>query len=139
MTSAKTILFWMFIVLLTVVLWRMITAPKSSAGAEQATYSDFMNQVDRNNVREVTIYAAQNSYEVEGAWREPDRRFRLTIIKESASELIKELREKGVPISMQEVTRADWINFLLTAAPLFLLVMFWIVMMRQMQAKQKNQ
>ena len=37
-------------------------------------------------------------------------------------------------INVKEVTRADWVNFLLTAAPLFLLVGFWIIMMRQMQA-----
>ncbi len=30
--------------------------------------------------------------------------------------------------------RADWVTFLLNAAPLFLLVAFWIFMMRQMQA-----
>ena len=37
-------------------------------------------------------------------------------------------------INVKEVTRADWVNLLLTAAPLLLLVGFWIVMMRQMQA-----
>ena len=35
---------------------------------------------------------------------------------------------------MKEVNRADWVTFLLNAAPLFLLVAFWIFMMRQMQA-----
>jgi cell division protease FtsH len=138
MNSPKTILFWMFIILVGVVFWRMVANPRSS-DAERPTFSDFMKQVDQDNVRDITIYPAQNSYDVEGEWREPSRRFRLTIIKESASDLIKELREKGVPINVQELSRPDWINFLLTAAPLFLLVGFWIIMMRQMQAKGKNQ
>ena len=54
--------------------------------------------------------------------------------RKSAPDLTKELRDKGVLINVKEVTRADWVNFLLTAAPLFLLVGFWIFMMRQMQA-----
>jgi ATP-dependent Zn protease len=128
----------MFVVLLAVVLWRMATTQRPR-DAEHPTYSEFMDQVDRNNVREVTIYPSTTSYDVEGEWREPPKKVRVTIIKESASELIKALRDKGVPIRVEEVSRPDWINFLLTAAPLFLLVGFWMVMMRQMQAKRKDQ
>src|SRR5487761_1870716 len=102
----------MFIVLLCVVLWRMVSASGQSARQEEPSYSEFMSQVDRGNVKEVTLYLSPNSYEIEGEWREPAKKFRVTIVKEG--------------------TRADWINFLLTAAPLFLLVGFWIVMMRQM-------
>jgi cell division protease FtsH len=133
-STAKTILFWMFIVLLCVVLWRMVSASGQSAREEEPSYSDFMAQVDRGNVREVTLYLSPNSYDVEGEWREPAKKFRVTVFKESAPDLTKELRDKGVLINVKEVTRADWVNFLLTAAPIFLLVGFWIIMMRQMQA-----
>src|ERR1700680_541307 len=133
-STAKTILFWMFIILLCVVLWRMVSASGQSARQEEPSYSEFMSQVDRGNVKEVTLYLSPNSYEIEGEWREPAKKFRVTVFKESAPDLTKELRDKGVLINVKEVTRADWINFLLTAAPLFLLVGFWIVMMRQMQA-----
>src|SRR5579884_4272750 len=124
----------MCIILLCVVLWRMVSASGQSARQEEPSYSEFMSQVDRGNVKEVTLYLSPNSYEIEGGWREPAKKFRVTIFKEAAPDLTKELRDKGVLINVKEVTRADWINFLLTAAPLFLLVGFWIVMMRQMQA-----
>src|ERR1700726_4848939 len=124
----------MFIILLCVVLWRMVSASGQSARQEEPSYSEFMSQVDRGNVKEVTLYLSPNSYEIEGEWREPAKKFRVTLFKEVAPDLTKELRDKGVLINVKEVTRADWINFLLTAAPLFLLVAFWIVMMRQMQA-----
>src|SRR5580700_4014696 len=124
----------MFIVLLCVVLWRMVSQSGQSARQEEPSYSEFMSQVDRGNVKEVTIYLSPNSYEIEGEWREPVKKFRVTLFKEAAPDLTKELRDKGVLINVKEVTRADWINFLLTAAPLFLLVGFWIIMMRQMQA-----
>src|ERR1700751_1295955 len=124
----------MFIILLCVVLWRMVSASGQSARQEEPSYSEFMRQVDRGNVKEVTLYLSPNSYEIEGEWREPAKKFRVTLFKEAAPDLTKELRDKGVLINVKEVTRADWINFLLTAAPIFLLVGFWIIMMRQMQA-----
>src|SRR5260370_18728415 len=128
----------MFIILLCVVLWRMVSQSGQTAREEEPSYSEFMSQVDRGNVKEVTLYLSPNSYEIEGEWREPVKKFRVTLFKEAAPDLTKELRDKGVLINVKEVTRADWINFLLTAAPLFLLVGFWIVMMRQMQAGGKK-
>ncbi len=133
-STAKTILFWMFIILLGVVLWKMVSAGGQSAREQEPTYGEFMAQVDRGNVKEVTIYLSPNSYEVQGELREPVSKFRVTIFKESAPDLAKQLRDKGVRINVKEVTRGDWITFLLNAAPLFLLVGFWIFMMRQMQA-----
>jgi cell division protease FtsH len=93
-----------------------------------------MAQVERGNVKEVTLYLSPTSYEIEGEWREPSKKFRTTIFKESAPDLAKTLRDKQVLINVKEVNRADWVTFLLNAAPLFLLVAFWIFMMRQMQA-----
>jgi cell division protease FtsH len=105
-----------------------------SAREEEPSYSEFMAQVDRGNVKEVTLYLSPTSYEIEGEWREPSKKFRTTIFKESAPDLAKTLRDKQVLINVKEVNRADWVTFLLNAAPLFLLVAFWIFMMRQMQA-----
>ena len=70
-STAKTILFWMFIIMLCVVLWRMVSASGQSAREEEPSYSEFMAQVDRGNVKEVTLYLSPNSYEIEGEWREP--------------------------------------------------------------------
>ena len=106
----------MFIVLLCVVLWRMVSASGQSAREEEPSYSDFMAQVERGNVREVTLYLSPNSYDVEGEWRDPAKKFRVTVFKESAPDLTKELRDKGVLINVKEVTRADWVNFLLTGS-----------------------
>ncbi|HVA93364.1 MAG TPA: ATP-dependent zinc metalloprotease FtsH [Candidatus Dormibacteraeota bacterium] len=127
-------MFWLFIIMLGVLLWTLVSKSGQSAREEQPSYSEFMAQVDRGNVKEVTMYLSPNSYDVEGEWREPDKKFRTTIFKESAPDLTKELRDKQVLINVKEVSRADWVTFLLNAAPLFLLVAFWIFMMRQMQA-----
>jgi cell division protease FtsH len=127
-------MFWLFIVMLAVLLWTLVSKSGQSAREEEPSYSEFMAQVDRGNVKEVTLYLSPTSYEIEGEWREPSKKFRTTIFKESAPDLAKTLRDKQVLINVKEVNRADWVTFLLNAAPLFLLVAFWIFMMRQMQA-----
>jgi cell division protease FtsH len=132
-SKAKTTLFWMFIILLCVVLWRMMAASRQSTQQEEPSYTEFMNQVSRGNVKEVTLYLSQNSYEIKGQWREPARNFRVTIFKEAAPGLTQQLEDKGVLINVKEVSSTDWMDFLLYSAPLLLLIVFWIVMMRQMQ------
>jgi len=127
-------MFWLFIIMLGVLLWTLVSKSGQSAREEEPSYSEFMAQVERGNVKEVTLYLSPNSYEVEGEWREPSKKFRTTIFKESAPDLATTPREKQVLINVKEVNRADWVTFLLNAAPLFLLVAFWIFMMRQMQA-----
>src|SRR6204780_1515468 len=127
-------MFWLFIIMLGVLLWTLVSKSGQAAREEEPSYSEFMSQVDRGNVKEVTVYLSPNSYEIEGELREPAKKFRTTVFKESAPDLTKELRDKGVLINVKEVTRADWVNLLLTAAPLLLLAVFWVVMMRQMQA-----
>ena len=133
-STLKTVMFWLFIIMLAVLLWTLVSKSGQSAREEEPSYSEFMAQVDRGNVKEVTMYLSPTSYEIEGEWREPSKKFRTTIFKESAPDLAKTLRDKQVLINVKEVNRADWVTFLLNAAPLFLLVAFWIFMMRQMQA-----
>jgi cell division protease FtsH len=133
-STLKTVMFWLFIIMLAVLLWTLVSKSGQSAREEEPSYSEFMAQVDRGNVKEVTLYLSPTSYEIEGEWREPSKKFRTTIFKETAPDLTKTLRDKQVLINVKEVNRADWVTFLLNAAPLFLLVAFWIFMMRQMQA-----
>jgi cell division protease FtsH len=133
-STLKTVMFWLFIIMLVVLLWTLVSKSGQSTREEEPSYSQFMAEVDRGNVKEVTLYLSPTSYEIEGEWREPSKKFRTTIFKESAPDLAKTLRDKNVLISVKEVNRADWVTFLLNAAPLFLLVAFWIFMMRQMQA-----
>ncbi len=133
-STLKTIMFWLFIIMLGVLLWTLVSKSGQSTREKEPSYSEFMAEVDRGNVKEVTMYLSPTSYEVEGEKREPAEKFRVTIFKESAPDLAKTLRDKQVLINVKEVNRADWVSVLFSAAPVLLLVAFWIFMMRQMQA-----
>ncbi len=122
-------------ILLAVFLWKMASSGSQTAREQEPSYTDFLAQIQRGNVSEVTIYLSQISADVQGEYREPSgTKFRVTVPKETLSDLTKMLEDKNVRANIKEVTRADWLNFLLTAGPLVLIVVFWILMMRQMQA-----
>ncbi len=121
-------------ILLAVVLWKMASTGGQSAREQELNYTDFVGDLQKGSIKEVTIYLSQISAEIQGEKREPNSKFRVTIPRESIPDLTKQLQDKGVTIHVKEVTRGDWLTFLLNAAPLFLLVGFWIFMMRQMQA-----
>jgi cell division protease FtsH len=133
-STLKTIMFWLFIIMLGVLLWTLVSKSGQSTREKEPSYSEFMAEVERGNVKDVELYLSPNSYEVEGEKREPAEKFRVTIFKESAPDLVKTLRDKNVLINVKEVNRADWVSVLFSAAPVLLLVAFWIFMMRQMQA-----
>src|SRR5712672_2555076 len=128
-------LFWISIVFLGVMLWRLVSANGQTAREEDPSYSEFMAKVDNGEVKEVTMYLSPNSYELQGEYvRPPNRKFHVTIFKEAAPDLTKQLKDKAVMIKVNEVRSGDWVLILLNAAPLILLVGFCLFLMRQMQA-----
>jgi cell division protease FtsH len=134
-STAKTILFWLSIVLLGVMLWRLVSANGQAAREDTPSYSEFMAHVEQGDVKEVTMYLAPNSYEIQGEYVKPaNKKFRTTIFKEDAPNLTKQLRDKQVAINVKEVRSGDWLIILLNALPLLLLVGFCLFLMRQMQA-----
>jgi cell division protease FtsH len=135
-STAKTILFWISIVFLGVMLWKLVSANGSQAREQQPSYSEFMAKVDAGDIKEVTLYLSPNSYEVQGEYLRPaNTKFVVTVFKEAAPDLVKQLKDKGAMIKgMKEVRSGDWILILLNAAPLILLVGFCLFLMRQMQA-----
>jgi len=134
-STVKTILFWMSIVLLGVMLWKLVSANGGQAREDQPSYSEFMAKVEAGEVKELTMYLGQVSYDLQGEYKNPaNRKFQVTIAKEDAPNVTKELRDKAVQIKVKEVRSADWVLLLLNGLPLLLLVGFCLFLMRQMQA-----
>jgi len=134
-STVRTILFWLVMILLAVVLWRMASTGGQTAHEEEPSYTKFLAQVQNSNIKEVTIYLSQNSAEVEGEYREGGAKFHnVTLANSSIPDITKALQDKGVLINIKEVKSNDWIALIVNFAPVILLVAFWIFMMKQMQA-----
>jgi len=134
-STAKTILFWISIVFLGVMLWKLVSSNGQQAREDNPSYSEFMAKVDKGDVKEVTMYLSPNSYELQGEYTTPaNRKFHVTVPKENSPEITKTLRDKAVQLNIKEVRSGDWVLILLNALPLLLLAGFVFFLMRQMQA-----
>ncbi len=134
-STAKTILFWISIVFLGVMLWRLVSVNSQTAREDNPSYSEFMAKVDEGDVKEVTMYISPNSYELRGEYVRPaNHKFVVTVPKENSPEITKALHDKAVLLNVKEVHNSDWVLILLNALPLLLLAGFVFFLMRQMQA-----
>src|SRR5256714_14548551 len=120
-------------------LWRLVSNNGQTAREDEPSYSEFMAKVDAGDVKEVTLYLSPNSYELQGEYVRPaNHKFHVTVFKEAAPDLTKQLKEKNVQIKVKEVRSGDWVLILLNAAPLILLVGFCLFLMRQTQGKWRR-
>jgi len=127
-STVKTVVFWLVIVLSGVLLWQVVKAGGTGTKPKQINFSEFMSQVDQNNVQEVTVMGT----EVEGKFRNEKTPFHTTV-PPNYSDMYKPLREKGVNITVKDVQSGGWPSWLLQLAPLILLGALWFIMIRQMQ------
>src|SRR5882757_5201433 len=134
-STARTILFWISIVFLGTMLWKLVSTNGTSTKQDAISYSEFMAKVDSDDITAVMLYLSPNSYEVYGESASPARRkFELTVPKEVVPDLLRQLRQKNVPVRVKEARTGDWTLILLNAAPLILLVGFCLFLMRRMQS-----
>jgi ATP-dependent Zn protease len=131
----RTVLFWLLMILLAVVLWKMTSTGTRTKDVQTFTYSEFMQQVDRNNVSAVKYLLSQTTAEIQGQLREPAEKFNVTVPKEAIPTLTDQLRKQGASIEVSQSNSGDWTTFILNFAPLILLVAFWIFMMKRTRLK----
>ena len=133
-STVRTILFWLLMILLAVVLWRMASTGGQSTHEDEPNYTNFLAKVQNGSVKDVTIYLSPNSAELQGEYREGGKFRGVTIANTAIPDVTKALQDHNVLYNYKEVKNADWLTFLVNFAPLILLVLFWVFMMKQMQA-----
>jgi cell division protease FtsH len=133
-STVRTILFWLLMILLAVVLWKMASTGGQSAKEDEPSYTTFLARVQSGGVKDVTIYLAPNSAELQGENRDSTKFKGVTIANTAIPDVTKTLQDHNVLYNYKEVKTADWLSFLVNFAPLILLVLFWVFMMKQMQA-----
>src|ERR1700682_3006477 len=121
-------------ILLAVVLWKMASTGGQSVHEDEPSYTNFLAKVQSGNVKDVTIYLSPNSAELQGEYRDGSKFRGVTIANTAIPDVTKAFQDQHVLYNYKEVKNANWMSLLFNFGPLILLVFFWIVMMRQMQA-----
>ena len=68
-STVKTVIFWLVIVISAFLLWQVVRVGSGGQKEKEVNFSEFMNDVDHSNVREVTI----NGQEVRGKYADGRR------------------------------------------------------------------
>ena len=135
-STAKTILFWISIVFLGIMLWKLVSAHKNPA--QTVSYTDFLQAIDKKDIQTATIYLEQSSANIHALIRSSHKYVQTTIAGTEVPDITVRLRDAGANIRISQVKSADWILILLNAAPLILLVGFCLFLMRQMRGNARR-
>lgn len=134
----RTGAFWIAMVALAVVLWSMNRGSNQTPGSPAMPYSDFMAQVDRNNVKSARLVESPSTADVRGELREPTQTFAVTVPKEIIPDLSERLRRQGVSLEVEEAKRTTWATPLIKLAPFLVILAIWIFRMKAMQARRSS-
>jgi cell division protease FtsH len=122
----RSIIFWIAAGIIIIVLWSLLQSP--GAGQKEINFSEFMDEVERGNIMEVTIQGNQ----LKGKFT--DSTAFKSVAPSQYDDLVKILRENNIIITVKDTSRSPWFSYLFTWFPIILLILFWVFFMRQMQS-----
>jgi cell division protease FtsH len=127
-SAVKNIVFWVVMVVTALLIWEVV---RSSTGAsiQELTFTSFINEINRDNVREVQITGS----DVSGTLKKESAKFKTTI-PTNYPDLYKTLTEKNVSVVIKDSSGGYWMTWLANGLPMILLLGLWIFFMRQMQS-----
>ncbi len=124
--SYRSIIFWIAAGIIIIILYSLLQTP--GAIKREINFSEFMDEVERGNINEVTITGSQ----LKGKFT--DGQAFKSVAPQQYDDLVKILREHNIIITVKDTSRGPWFSYLFTWFPILLLIVFWVFFMRQMQA-----
>ena len=134
-STTRTILFWSMMIVLAVVLWQMASKSPHQTSGQTMSYSDFMDQVDKNNVATARLYVSPSTAEIQGELRQPAQSYKVTSPKEVIPELTERLRKQGARVDVSGISPGNWQSLLINVSPLIVLIGIWIFMLKRVQGR----
>ena len=125
-STAKTIAFWVAL-LITVVLLYNIFTNRPSGKVMELNFSKFVEEVTNKNVRKATIVDASVTGEMVSG-----EKFKTTIPVDYPA-IYDKLAASGVDYKIEFPTQSPWRAALISWAPFLLIIGFWIFFMRRAQ------
>ncbi len=128
-STVKQVVFWLVILLSGVLLWSVVKNNSTGVKEREVNFSQFLAEVDQGKIKDVTVYGP----EVRGDYRDEKAGFHTTV-PPNYTDMYKTLRDKGVNITVKDVSGGGWPSWLLQMLPLVVILGLWFFMIRQMQS-----
>jgi ATP-dependent Zn protease len=138
-SATRMSLFFLMMITLAAVLWLVSTKPSSAPGASVLSDSDFLSQVDKNNVASVRLLEARSTTQIQGRLRQPAQNFTATVRNETVPDLLERLHAQGATVDIQEgmgANPASATSLLINLAPLVVILLLAVFMFRRMKARR---
>jgi cell division protease FtsH len=132
-STLRNLLFWMGLVVLGVVIWEFSSNLRPND--EEIKFSEFLERVDNRKIESVVIVGNDVTGTYVGGATDPTTKTGFhTYAPTQFENLAGYVRDKGVKIEAKQANPSNWTTFLLSYAPILLMIGFWIFIMRQMQS-----
>ncbi|MGO8987041.1 MAG: ATP-dependent metallopeptidase FtsH/Yme1/Tma family protein [Terriglobales bacterium] len=130
--AAKTVLFWVVIVVSSFLLWQVMRSGSTAKAIPEISYSEFLTRVASGQISKVMIAG--------GVVRGSDAKggdFRVVAPANQAA-MLDVLQQHGVEIWFKEIPEQSWRTWVFNLVPLILLAAVWFFMVRQMQRRRSG-
>jgi cell division protease FtsH len=134
----RTILVWLVFLGVVVIAYQIFAT--ASEQRKDLDTSEFYKLVDAGEIQEVSVSGDAVGYDMQGKFKTPQLtstgqsvpNFRVYTVKDEA--LMKSLRDKGVVVKAKKPTDNSLLSMVFMWSPILILVVVWIIFMRQMQS-----
>jgi cell division protease FtsH len=130
-STLKFVLFWMTAALILFLFWNV--SARIQKNDRRLSYSDFVTQLERGHVQEVTILGSNDGSTILGKL-DNGQAFR-TFAPPQAGNLVDTLLAEGVEVNAQDRNSASWLGHIISWTPIVIMIAFLIFFMRQMQGR----
>ncbi len=127
--APKGILFWIIAVVILVMLWNMLSTV-SSGKTKALTFSEFMDKVENDQISSARISGNVINGDMNLEDGSDFTRYEANIPLDYP-DLINKLRQHKVNIEVEKLNKNEWLAILLSWAPFVILIVFWVMIMRQ--------
>ena len=130
-SKAKNVVFWAVLIGVAALLWAVI---QNKPNSPNATYSQFLQQVQSGQVSKATIVAAQNganpvTYSLKDGSRVD------SVLPHDYRDALEAMQQKMVDIEIRDAS-TQWPRMAANASPFFVLLAFWVFMMIRMSNRR---
>ncbi|KEO54055.1 ATP-dependent zinc metalloprotease FtsH [Thioclava pacifica] len=131
MGNARNLAFWAVLFLLILALFNLFGDGQSSMNSTQATYSEFMDAVDKGEVKTAQLDGEEVRYQLADGTT-------FTTIKPMSDPIAEKLIEKGVSVRVVKQAQSGFMSLLGVWLPFLVLIGIWIFFMNRMQGGGKG-
>ncbi|WP_417808374.1 ATP-dependent zinc metalloprotease FtsH [Thioclava sp.] len=131
MGNARNLAFWAVLFLLILALFNLFGDGQSSMNSSQATYSEFIDAVDKGEVKTVQLDGENVRYQLADGTN-------FTTVKPLSDPIAEKLIEKNVSVRVVKQQQSGFMSLLGVWLPFLVLIGIWIFFMNRMQGGGKG-